>query len=89
MSEETLWIPSIGEWIGVPNPLTNELKAKRVTKRFRKDGQMFIQCGEYVYSLETCREWIPVRIEMDGYAIVRDPNLWQCLVDLWERSKHG
>lgn len=85
MSIENSWIPSVGEWIGVPDPVTNKLTHKRVTKRVRKDGKPFVQCGGYLFPLETCQQWQPKRIDMGEYAIVQDPNLWQALNDLWER----
>lgn len=62
MSTETVWIPSIGEYVSVPNLFhENERSVMAVGKRVQKDGKRLIQCGEYLFTLEVCRppQWIP------------------------------
>lgn len=62
MSIETLWIPSIGEYISVPNLFyPNERSVMGVNNRVKKDGKRFIQCGEHLFPLEVCHppRWIP------------------------------
>ena len=80
------WIPTVGEWISVPNPLTQKRTAMRVTKRVKKNGQKLVQCGDHLFSLEICQQWEPARIECEGFSVVQDPNLWQFLNDLWDRG---
>jgi hypothetical protein len=84
------WQPTVGEWISVPDPLTHKRKAMRVTKRVKKDGKRYVQCGNHLFPVDVCQKWEPVRVQKDGYAIVYDPNLWQFLNDLCDRGvKHG
>jgi hypothetical protein len=59
MTVETLWIPTVGEWISVPSGLTPAVMV--VTKRVKRNGQPFIQCGDQLVPLELCQkpQWLP------------------------------